>query len=244
MRLLFLLALVAAVGCDLQLGKRSTSPERRWTSCHDVVTCRAYVGEAEHLWAICPNDGDDSDCPPAYKELQYARELLKEQVRLAEGRARAQAEAEREAQKAEARQAEEDRLEQERRAALDAIRREEETAQRELSRLRSLDKRGREAELRRCLGADPDAGCGALLGNLLKAAADDAEKDGLTQLDEELRRKAASRQTAGGYSGGRENNDGRVRYLLCRDGTTSPSCVCGGPKRGCCSHHGGVAGCE
>lgn len=32
--------------------------------------------------------------------------------------------------------------------------------------------------------------------------------------------------------------------LLCRDGTLSPTCVCGGPRRGCCSHHGGVAGCS
>src|SRR5690606_35771965 len=36
----------------------------------------------------------------------------------------------------------------------------------------------------------------------------------------------------------------RPRMLLCRDGTTSPTCVCGGPRRGCCSRHGGVAGCE
>lgn len=34
------------------------------------------------------------------------------------------------------------------------------------------------------------------------------------------------------------------RMYLCRDGTPSPSCSCNGPKRGCCSHHGGVAGCE
>jgi hypothetical protein len=33
--------------------------------------------------------------------------------------------------------------------------------------------------------------------------------------------------------------------LRCRDGTLSPSCICGqGSKRGCCSHHGGVAGCS
>lgn len=32
--------------------------------------------------------------------------------------------------------------------------------------------------------------------------------------------------------------------LRCRDGTLSPSCVCGGSRRGCCSHHGGVAGCS
>ncbi|HEX6242818.1 MAG TPA: hypothetical protein VFZ61_18020 [Polyangiales bacterium] len=32
--------------------------------------------------------------------------------------------------------------------------------------------------------------------------------------------------------------------LLCNDGTLSPSCSCGGSWRGCCSWHGGVAGCE
>lgn len=33
--------------------------------------------------------------------------------------------------------------------------------------------------------------------------------------------------------------------LLCRDGTLSPSCVCGqSSRRGCCSHHGGVEGCS
>lgn len=31
--------------------------------------------------------------------------------------------------------------------------------------------------------------------------------------------------------------------LKCCDGSESDSCVCGGPRRGCCSHHGGVCGC-
>jgi hypothetical protein len=31
--------------------------------------------------------------------------------------------------------------------------------------------------------------------------------------------------------------------LLCCDGSGSPSCTCGNPHRGCCSHHGGVCGC-
>jgi hypothetical protein len=31
--------------------------------------------------------------------------------------------------------------------------------------------------------------------------------------------------------------------LQCVDGTRSPSCICGGSWQGCCSHHGGVAGC-
>lgn len=36
----------------------------------------------------------------------------------------------------------------------------------------------------------------------------------------------------------------RPSGVLCRDGTMSPSCVCGGSLKGCCSSHGGVAGCE
>ena len=32
------------------------------------------------------------------------------------------------------------------------------------------------------------------------------------------------------------------RSLECNDGTTSPSCTCGGNWSGCCSHHGGVRG--
>jgi hypothetical protein len=34
------------------------------------------------------------------------------------------------------------------------------------------------------------------------------------------------------------------RPLLCSDGSLSPACTCGGSWRGCCSHHGGVAGCQ
>jgi len=34
------------------------------------------------------------------------------------------------------------------------------------------------------------------------------------------------------------------RRLMCCDGTVSPSCLCSGSRRGCCSHHGGVCGCE
>lgn len=32
--------------------------------------------------------------------------------------------------------------------------------------------------------------------------------------------------------------------LRCCDGEMSPSCTCGGPRRGCCSYHGGVCGCS
>lgn len=36
----------------------------------------------------------------------------------------------------------------------------------------------------------------------------------------------------------------REAPLVCRDGSYSPTCTCGGSRRGCCSHHGGVAGCS
>ncbi|NVB40916.1 hypothetical protein G6O69_23960 [Pseudenhygromyxa sp. WMMC2535] len=32
-------------------------------------------------------------------------------------------------------------------------------------------------------------------------------------------------------------------HLQCVDGSYSPSCTCGSERPGCCSHHGGVAGC-
>jgi hypothetical protein len=34
------------------------------------------------------------------------------------------------------------------------------------------------------------------------------------------------------------------KSVKCCDGSLSPSCMCGGSMRGCCSHHGGVCGCE
>lgn len=35
-----------------------------------------------------------------------------------------------------------------------------------------------------------------------------------------------------------------ARMALCCDGESSPSCTCNDIHRGCCSHHGGVCGCE
>lgn len=50
------------------------------------------------------------------------------------------------------------------------------------------------------------------------------------------RREEASRESAQ-----RRWSSARLR---CNDGTLSPSCVCGGSHRGCCSWHGGVDGCS
>ena len=51
------------------------------------------------------------------------------------------------------------------------------------------------------------------------------------------RRAAEERRTAA--EAARE----AMRPLLCCDGSPSPSCLCGGNHRGCCSWHGGVCGC-
>jgi hypothetical protein len=58
-----------------------------------------------------------------------------------------------------------------------------------------------------------------------RIAAEQAEK---RRLAEEERRQRAS----------------EPKSVQCCDGTLSPSCMCGGSLRGCCSHHGGVCGCE
>lgn len=60
----------------------------------------------------------------------------------------------------------------------------------------------------------------------------------------ERRRKAAEARRA--RQEARRERRMRRQYapLLCNDGTLSPSCTCGGSRRGCCSHHGGVAGCS
>ncbi|MCB9603697.1 MAG: hypothetical protein H6722_09220 [Sandaracinus sp.] len=47
-----------------------------------------------------------------------------------------------------------------------------------------------------------------------------------------------------GAAAGDVRGEGEGARVVCRDGTSSPTCRCGGSLRGCCSHHGGVAGCE
>jgi hypothetical protein len=59
---------------------------------------------------------------------------------------------------------------------------------------------------------------------------DDRQRIAAAKREEE--RQAAA--TAAAFSGA----------LMCNDGSESPSCSCGGSHRGCCSHHGGVAGCR
>jgi hypothetical protein len=64
----------------------------------------------------------------------------------------------------------------------------------------------------------------------------DLERERAAREERARQREVAQREAA-------RRSWARAR-LLCRDGTLSPTCVCGGSRRGCCSHHGGVAGCS
>ena len=69
------------------------------------------------------------------------------------------------------------------------------------------------------------------------------------QLEAAERKEAAERQRqVKEYRAAVARYEKQVRQwertsLLCNDGTRSPTCVCGGNWRGCCSWHGGVDGC-
>ena len=68
------------------------------------------------------------------------------------------------------------------------------------------------------------------------------ERDAAAALTAQLAAERAQRASARREAAALESRT--YAPLLCRDGTLSPSCVCGGSRRGCCSHHGGVAACS
>lgn len=58
-------------------------------------------------------------------------------------------------------------------------------------------------------------------------------------------RKQAAEEAARARAEAAEEAREANKHLLCNDGTRSPTCLCNRASwRGCCSHHGGVSGCE
>ncbi len=120
-----------------------------------------------------------------------------------------------------------DRAEAERRAA-DEKKKAEEAAQAravDLAQLKQMKPWERMSALRKCFAKDLD--CPYAVELILEAAGNKVERQQL-----EAQKKGFERVRALAN-----------RPLLCNDGTESPSCTCGRPRRGCCSHHGGVQGC-
>lgn len=151
---------------------------------------------------------------------------------------RAHERAEREYQESRRRIAENDEIERQRVAALERKKEEAELARAqaraETERISKLRPYERAALLAKCvrdaecpLGAsDPDV--------ILEAAKSPAERK---QLESAMGQLEKARERI-------ERAQERANApLLCCDGTGSPSCTCGNPRRGCCSHHGGVCGC-
>lgn len=83
-----------------------------------------------------------------------------------------------------------------------------------------------------------------------KQGAADTELPRLTKQATRQRRKIeqARKRRARKFIKAKKGYSQKVRRwdytsLLCEDGRRSPSCTCGGSYQGCCSYHGGVAGC-
>lgn len=74
---------------------------------------------------------------------------------------------------------------------------------------------------------DQDANCWG-------TSCDDGDSDGVCD-DDDL--------CSATLPGAAVDTDGCAGGLVCNDGTISPSCTCEGSWQGCCSWHGGVAGC-
>lgn len=269
LRPIALFVVFLSAGCASVFLQSDGFAEKLQTGCADGKACRGLVAEAEARVQRCkPNTLGYIRCDDARADLMLAKSLLKEQEA---DEARAERERrergalleekrreERQAAQAAAR-AEEARLAEERQRLHreELQRRAAEQHAREIDRLRYLGKTGREAELEACHDGEAVAGCTEILDKLLEAAGDDSERSSLAQLDQKLRiessrpKRAPAGSARKSYSGGSGSaasravaapvSSGRVR---CRDGTLSPSCSCGRSLRGCCSHHGGVAGCE
>lgn len=250
MRGLLILA-AAAAGCATMALQTDDFPERLGKGCLDVAKCELLVADAQARVARCqPNTIGYIRCSDARADLQVASTLLDQRRREVETRERVAREAvaradlqaqqanyeRRHKEEAEATRREFEHRQQMETAAiaerterdlLERERREKDEAA-ELERLRLLGRAGRDRELRDCYR---EAGglCRALLVKLLEVADNDAEKRALVALDQKLA-DAPAPESGGGS-------------LRCCDGSTS-GCSCGGSHRGCCSHHGGVCGCN
>jgi len=96
-------------------------------------------------------------------------------------------------------------------------------------------------------GAEPTRNVLALRESLAKDEAAQAKEDARRRAREEKQRLREERQQKREEERRQRAERRRQRALaplLCADGTLSSTCTCGRSHRGCCSHHGGVAGCS
>lgn len=262
---------LSALGCSVVFLQTDGFPKKLDAGCKTYEQCDALVLEAKNRHDGCqPNTVGKLRCEDTRADLRRAEALLEpfkrqraeeEQARQAEQQ-RAESEQWRKDQEDAREREHEQRLRRERereeqqQARADAEeQRERELAEAEVARevayLQKLSAAQRLTRLRDChrdgVGPDP---CQTVSERLIAAAADEAESKALLDEHERLRHvahlpKPAPRARGSGSSGASGSSESSgPKALQCCDGTLSPSCVCGGSRRGCCSHHGGVCGCE
>jgi hypothetical protein len=128
--------------------------------------------------------------------------------------------------------------------------REQEARAEELARigvqLATLKPAERVVRLRKCAADSDQCPDGNWPTLLFQAAATPSERKRLDALWDQL--KAREKQIEAQAEKSRQRAAAAERRanapLQCCDGSLSPSCTCGNPRRGCCSRHGGVCGCS
>lgn len=254
---LSLLALLAPLACGASFQSDGFAQKLR-RGCADANACEALHLEGEERRRRCFEQEDDPlACEEVERQAKVARSFwLQKTVGTRHEAAEEKEAAFREGDRREAaRQLEAGqrfetwRIERdiERRRAAEAASREAATA--EASALEASERRKTaEASALEATEQRKAAEARALEATEQRKAAEAAEAEARNREAQE-RRKAAEVEAAKTEAPEKAPEDplaeeAAPRGILCRDGTLSPSCVCGGPLRGCCSHHGGVASCE
>lgn len=113
---------------------------------------------------------------------------------------------------------------------------------RDVEYLRLLGSSGREQKVRGCVRDNGRGQCTDLVMQISEAIGDEKETARLAQINETpIPPPPPPTVPVAPSRGNRDDSSGTMAQ--CCDGTASPSCACPG-HRGCCSHHGGVCGCN
>lgn len=257
-------ACVGAVSVGLLLGCSSVFLQEDGfqkkidAGCHTLDECERLLAEAHARVERCqPNTIGYVRCDDAradakvieaqtasYRKAKLEADEAARQQQLAEERRKLEADRLAEEARLQAeRAAEEERARIERDQRADETRRlrEEQAEARRASEIgyyRLMSQYRRAEKLRECHATGGD--CDELARLLVDAAEAEPDKRQLVELHERYR-VAPPSPPAGSGGESRSSGSGSVK---CCDGTLSPSCLCGGSLRGCCSHHRGVCGCE
>jgi hypothetical protein len=251
------------VACAEAFGQTDGFPEQLKAGCNTEDQCKQLVAQARARQARCrDNTIGYVRCSDAQADHEIATALLQRKVDAREKVEADQLAHQRELQNEEEKARRDERYNEQKAAEEAELKRRDDAVAEvkaehdakvakaakvvadQQERLRLLGPDGRAVELKQCLH-DSTEGCDAVLMALMAVADSDAEKAGLVKLDQKLRGELQRKQDqfAATAPHGSGSSSGGGGDLYCGDGSVS-GCACSGSHRGCCSHHGGVAGCR